>query len=38
MLYIEEWRAHRDCGPELTCGQVARHHLLAIGVDPAEVA
>ena len=38
LLYIEEYRAHRDCGPDLTCGHVARQHLIACGIDPAEVA
>jgi hypothetical protein len=38
LYYIEEYRAHRDCGPDLDCGHIARQHLLACGIDPAEVA
>lgn len=38
LLYLEEYRVHRDCGPGLDCGHIARQHLIACGIDPAEVA
>jgi len=37
-LHIQEFRAHPDCGPECLAGQIARQHLLANGIDPAEVS
>lgn len=37
-LYKQDYLAHRDCGPDCLAGQIARQHLLANDIDPAEVS